>query len=191
MDNRQVAGTLLFTGAVEAILGIHLAEFFYPGYSVSMNVISDLGATCNGTCVIHQPSAIIFNTSVILLGLIMITASYFIWREFHSAAIAWLFVLSGIGAIGVGVFPETAGMVHVVFSLITFLFGGLAAIAAHRLVKEPFSYFCVIMGAMTLAALVLYGSDIYLGLGPGGMERMIAYPVLLWGTGFGGYLMSS
>ncbi|MCX9076244.1 MAG: hypothetical protein OIN88_16610 [Candidatus Methanoperedens sp.] len=44
---------------------------------------------------------------------------------------------------------------------------------------------------MTLAALVLYGSDIYLGLGPGGMERMIAYPVLLWGTGFGGYLMSS
>lgn len=46
------------------------------------------------------------------------------------------------------------------------------------------------MGSASIFALVLYGLNIYLGLGPGGMERMIAYPVLLWAIGFGGYMMS-
>jgi len=46
------------------------------------------------------------------------------------------------------------------------------------------------LGAMSLVALVLFASGIYLGLGKGGMERMIAYPALLWMVGFGGHLMS-
>jgi hypothetical protein len=41
-----------------------------------------------------------------------------------------------------------------------------------------------------LVATVLYGSHVYLGLGAGGMERMVVYPVLLWSIGFGGYLMA-
>ena len=32
-------------------------------------------------------------------------------------------------------------------------------------------------------------ADTFLGLGKGGMERMIAYPALLWAVGFGGYLI--
>jgi len=42
---------------------------------------------------------------------------------------------------------------------------------------------------VTLLALVLYASSTYLGLGEGGMERMIAYPALIWIAGFGAYLM--
>jgi hypothetical protein len=38
--------------------------------------------------------------------------------------------------------------------------------------------------------MVLYGVNINLGLGVGGMERMIAYPILVWGTGFGGHLIA-
>jgi len=54
----------------------------------------------------------------------------------------------------------------------------------------PFSSISVILGLMTLGALSLFLGGIYLGLGRGGMERMIAYPVLMWGAGFGGYLMA-
>jgi hypothetical membrane protein len=190
MDKRRIVGVLLFSGALLALLGIHLAEFLYPGYSVSGNYISDLGATCRATCIVYQPSAFIFNTSVILLGILMISSSFLLWKEFHSLIITALFCLSGIGAVGVGLFPETAGFLHVIVSFITFFFGALAAIAASRIVKAPFSYFSVMMGLGSLAALVLYGLEIYLGLGPGGMERMIAYPILLWGLGFGGYMMS-
>ena len=190
MDNRRIVGVLLFAGALIALFGIHLAEFLYPGYSVSGNYISDLGATCRTTCIVYQPSALIFNTSVILLGILIISSSYLIWKEFHSLIIAALFCLSGLGSVGVGLFPETAGDLHVIVSFITFFFGALAAIAVSRIVKGPFSYFSVLMGLASLIALILYGLEIYLGLGPGGMERMIAYPVLLWGIGFGGYMMS-
>jgi hypothetical membrane protein len=190
MDFKRAAGVSLFVGAVQFIIGMHLAEYLYPGYSVSGNVISDLGATCRATCTIYQPSASIFNYSVILLGLLILLGSYFIWREFRSSLISALFFLSGLGAIGVGLFPETAGFLHVIVSFITFFFAGLGAIAAAKIMKSPFSYFSILMGIASITALVLYGVNIYLGLGPGGMERMIAYPVLLWAISFGGYLMS-
>ncbi len=32
-------------------------------------------------------------------------------------------------------------------------------------------------------------SSLFFALGLGGLERWIAYPILLWITGFGGYLM--
>ncbi len=190
MDFRRAAGALLFFGAVQFITGMHIAEYLYPGYSVSGNYISDLGATCRATCTVYQPSASIFNSSVILLGLFIVSSSYFIWREFHSSFIPLLFALSGLGAVGAGLFPETAGVFHVIFSFMAFFFGALGAIAASKLVRAPFSYFSVLLGMTSLIAIVLFGADIYLGLGRGGMERMIAYPELLWTIGFGGYLMS-
>lgn len=101
-----------------------------------------------------------------------------------------LFALAGAGAVGVGLFPETAGVLHLIVSFIAFFFAALSAIAASKLVKPPFTYFSVILGIASLAALALFGLQFYMGLGPGGMERMIAYPVLLWAVGFGGYLMS-
>jgi hypothetical membrane protein len=191
VNYRHAAGVLLFIGAVQLVLGMHIAEFLYPGYSVSMNYISDLGATCRTTCIIHQPSAFIFNTSVSLLGVLALLSSYFLWREFHYRLISLLLGLTGIGMVGVGLFPETAGIVHPIVSFIAFFFGGLSAIATYKLVKAPFAYLSVLMGLISLIALALFISEIFLGLGPGGMERMIAYPLLLWVTGFGGNLMSS
>ena len=138
MDFRGAAGASLFVGTVQFIIGMHRAEFLYPGYSVSGNFISDLGATCRATCVIYQPSASIFNFSVILFGLLIVLCSYFIWSEFRSSLITALFFISGLGAIGVGLFPETAGFLHVIVSFITFFFGGFAAIAVSKLVKSPF-----------------------------------------------------
>ncbi len=98
----------------------------------------------------------------------------------------------------VGVFTEDFGIIHGIASLIVFLFGGLSAIfsviCSHvhklRLLKAPFSVISVILGVISLAALVLFTSQTDLGLGVGGMERMIAYPILMWGAGFGGYLMA-
>ncbi len=191
MNQRCVAGALIFIGAVQFITGMLLAEFLYPGYSASGNYISDLGATCRETCTVYQPSASIFNASVTLLGILLLLSSYFIWREFQISLVPILFGLTGAGAIGVGVFPETAGVIHEIVSLMAFLSGSLSAIAASKLVKVPFTYLSVLMGITSLIALVLFMFEIYMGLGPGGMERVVAYPMLLWATGFGGYMMSS
>jgi hypothetical membrane protein len=180
-SDAKVAGALLFVGGVQFIIGLMIAEALYLGYSISANYISDLGV---------GDSALIFNSSVFLLGLMILAATYFIRRVFSSKLFIIFVMLAGVGAMGVGVFPETAGVIHTIVSLITFLFSGLSAIVSYRLQKPPMSYFAVLLGALTFLALVLFVSGSYLGLGKGGMERMIAYPVLLWNIGFGGYLMS-
>ena len=65
-------------------------------------------------------------------------------------------------------------MMHWVVSLIAFLFGGLSAIASFKIERPPKSYFSVILGVLTLTALVLFvsgqflGLGSFLGLGPGG-----------------------
>ncbi len=179
-ENGKIAGSLLFIGGVSCVLGIIVAEALYPGYSTADNYISDLGV---------GPSAIIFNSSLFLLGVLAVCGVYFIQREFHFRLFSILAAIAGIGAMGVGLFTEDAGILHGVFSFTVFFFAGLSAITSYRLQKRPFSYLSVILGAVTLLALALFGSGTFLGLGKGGMERMIAYPALLWTVGFGGYLI--
>ncbi len=165
-----------------------ISEALFPGYSVSGNHISDLGANCGSVCVINQPSAEIFDASVLILGLMGFVAGYLIFASRHRVA-GILALIGGLGAMGVGVFPETTGGLHVLFSFVAFFFTGLAAIASYRLVRPPMAQLAVVLGVLTLATLALYGSGTYLGLGPGGMERMVAYPAVIWVIGVGGNLM--
>ena len=190
-SDAKVAGALIFVASAQFIVALIVAEAFYPGYSVAQNYISDLGATCRATCQIVQPTSTIFNSSVTLLGLLVIVASYFVQRGFRSRVFTVLVVMTGLGAAGVGVFPETAGVIHQVVSLITFVFAGLSAIASYRVQKAPSSYFSILLGVIALVALASYVSNVFLGLGPGGMERMIVYPALIWAVGFSASLMAS
>lgn len=179
-SNAKVAGTLFFIAASQFILDLIVAEALYPDYSISKNYISDLGV---------GPSSMVFNTSVFLMGLLLIIGTYFLQCAFNSRVLTMLLFLTALGTMGVGVFTENSGTIHTVVSLIAFLFGGLSAITSYRLLKPPFSAIAIILGAMSLGALVLFATKIDLGLDVGGMERMIAYPILTWGTGFGGHLI--
>jgi hypothetical membrane protein len=184
----KISGALLFLASTQFLLGMLVAETLYPGYSVSANYISDLGATCLTTCTIVQPSSLIFNSSVFLLGALIVVGAYFFMKGTGSIVAPVLLVVTGLGAMGVGIFPETTGVLHHLVSMVAFAGGGLAALASFKFSKPVLSYFAVVLGLMTLGALVLYASGIYLGLGPGGMERMIVLPVLAWGIAFGGHL---
>jgi len=112
-NNKRLAGALLFVGSVQCLLGSIVAESLYPDYSVSENYISDLGV---GT------TSLIFNSSVFIVGLLAVGGAYFIQRAFGSRILSVLFAIAGVGAMGVGLFPETAGAIHGVASLIVFLF---------------------------------------------------------------------
>lgn len=189
-SNRTAAGALLFSGMVVFILGLNVAEELYPGYSVSMNYISDLGATCRGSdCQIFQPSAMIFNASVFIAGLFAVIASCLLWLELRTRLFPGLLALAGTGAMGVGLFPEYHIYLHYASASLAFVFGGIATIAASTVEKSIMRPFSFLLGTITLVAIVLLVSHNYLGLGPGGMERMILYPFALWALGFGGYLM--
>lgn len=181
-DTKKTAGALLFFASVQFLLFLVITEASYPDYSVSKNYISDLGV---------GSTALLFNTSIFVLGLFIIAGAYFVDKTFTFRPFSILLILAGIGAMGVGIFPEDTGIVHGIFALIAFLFGALSAIVSYKVENPPYSYFSVLLGITALVALVLFMSGTYLGLGAGGMERMIAHPVLLWGVGLGGSLIGS
>lgn len=190
----QVAGFLLFFTGLVAFMGIITAEALYPpGYSTSQNAISDLGATEPPDSVIEQPSATIFNTVMIVSGAFVIISAYCLQRGFRRWAAPVLIALFGLGALGVGVFPGDRGNLHVFFALLAFITGGLAAIVSLTITTRPFSYISVLLGVIALVTLLLYfimgDSSPMAGLGIGGVERWVAYPIMLWATGLGGYLM--
>jgi hypothetical membrane protein len=165
----RTAGMLILVGITQFLLLMKIAEFIYPNYSVSSNYISDLGV---------GSTAYIFNTSIIILGLLGMTAAYLLLRWDKTFSI--LLFISSLGALGVGVFPENMGILHTIPSLITFLFSGIAAIYSYKVDKTTAKYIWPILGIISLISLVLFASKSYMGLGPGGMERMIVYPVFIW-----------
>lgn len=194
-DNKKVAGALVIFGVVQFLLLLIVAESLYPNFSISKNVISNLGG---------GKTALIFNSSVFLFGLTLVAGAYFIHRVFKYRLLFIFLVLAGIGAMGVGLFTMyNHRVLHSIAALIAFFFGSLSAIVSYKLQKSPLSYFSVVLGGLSLVALVLFivclrctlgGSHVCpacLGLGPGGIEHLIVYPTLLWGIGFGGYLIGS
>lgn len=180
-DDRSLAGVLFLIGSVQFLLAMLVGEGMRPAYSISTNAISDLGV---------DSTALLFNASILLLGVLTLAAAYFYHRTHKLLWLTIPFFLAGIGPIGVGLFPENVAVLHGIFALISFLFGSLVAILVSFRTRRPFRYLGIVLGAAGLVALALFSSGQYLGIGFGGMERMIAYPVLFWEIAFGGYLMS-
>jgi len=175
-----VAGLLIMVGVSQFTMLMIVCESLYPNYSVAYNYISDLGVGV---------TAPIFNSSIILLGLAIIASSKLLYKVFRSKTLSIPLFLTGFGALGVGLFPEGSPYsLHTIMSAATFISAGITATVAYKFTPKPISYISIVMGITSLTALGLFASENYLGIGCGGMERMIVYPVLQWALIFGGYI---
>jgi len=190
----KFAGIILLIGGLQFLLALNLAEVLFPGYSVGRNSLSYLG----GSVPTVEPSAMIFNFSVILLGILSLVAVYLILKSGGCRLFSSCLAISAIGAIGVGIFPEYLGGIHIFFAILTFLFGSLATIFSYRLgINIPMVIVSMILGFLSLLiliSLILLGSGsnnpLILYLGVGGTERFIAYPSIFYLIALGGYLTS-
>jgi len=163
---------LLAIGSLQFIVVMLVAEQLYPGYSPLHNYISDLGA-------LKAPTAPLFNTSVILLGVLGLLAVFLLRQELGRTG-AWLLGLASLGAMGVGFFPEDYGLPHSISALIAFLFGALAVIVIGFRRGGIFKPLGVTLGVISLIALALFIPRVITPLGIGGIERLVAYPVLIF-----------
>jgi hypothetical membrane protein len=179
---KKMAGVFFFIAAVQFILVLLVAEAGYPGYNITKNYVSDLGV---------GPSSLMFNLSAVLLGVLIIIGTYFLQRGFPIKLLSAFLIIAAIGSIGVGIFPEDKEPVHSIGAALIFLFGGLSTLYSSRLIKRPFSVISILLGVISLSASVFFAMNQYLGLGAGGMERLIVYPFLIWTIGFSGYLLIS
>lgn len=122
-----LSGIVYFVGQA-----VTIAQWQGGAYSLSLNLISDLGMTgCGPVEDIFLPRYVCssghgwFNLSTILAGALLVAGSVALlaaWRGRHSprgtAAVAWLMLLSGIGLAGVGVAPADVQLtVHTVAAL--------------------------------------------------------------------------
>jgi hypothetical membrane protein len=188
-DNASMSGYLINLGAVQWFMGLLLAEAWAPGYSSRIDYVSDLGT---------GPTAIIYNVSVFTLGLCIALSAHGVMREYGTKVFPALLVLTGIGAMGVGVFPANLQPMHSLFTLIAILFGSFTAIASFQIQDTPYSLLSVFLGVMALASAVIFfpylglpvgSTETFLGMAKGTMERLAIYPILAWAISFGAYLI--
>ena len=125
--NRSLLGSLLFAGAAQLVLVMTIAEARYPGYNMATNYISDLGV---------GSTALLFNASAVLFG-VMLFIGAVSGRRTIGTLLTVTLALSGAGAVGVGLFPETTGALHYICAIVAFGLGAVSAILSYRVTRRP------------------------------------------------------
>ena len=191
----KFAGLLYFLAGAIVLMGIITAEAFYPsGYSTFKNEISDLGATRQPNSVSFQPSSTIFNTIMLIAGILILVASFYQHKYFKKLLFSIPVLMLGLGLVAVGIFPGNIRPYHGMASMLTFISGGFCVITSYKIVTLPFKYLSVLFGSVSLLTffIALFKPEWLISfIGIGGIERWVAYPIMLWLIGFGGYLMSN
>lgn len=194
MLERKIAGLLFFLAGSVIFLGILTAEIFYPvNYSIAKNMISNLASTPPPHSIIREPSAKIFDNAMVLTGGMILFGAYLIYKSFRKKIFTLAMIFLGLGTFGVGLFPAFHAIIHPIIALIAFLGGGTAAMLSSRITQNPFSTCAIIFGVLSLLFLfsgLFLPREIVPILGAGGTERWVAYPIIVWLIGFGGYLMN-
>jgi hypothetical membrane protein len=208
-------GPILWVASIQYfIIQVIVATAYIGGYSWTQNTISDLG---NTSCAISGTYAtshsghgvsphtkiacsqlyLNMNISFIVLGCTMLSGAFYTRKLFGSGRLITAgFVclgLAGIGTILVGLYPEnTVSALHTMGAALPFVLGnlgtGLLGISLTQL-PRPLRIFTIACGTIGLAALTLFLVHTYLDLGPGGMERLTAYPQTIWLIVCGVYLL--
>ena len=193
-----IAGALLgFTG-IGIVMSILTNEAVYPAarhYSTFANTISDLGGTVPPNSYMVQPNRLIFITTMALAGAMVLAATALLWRNLRPRRIVVGLGIFGAALVGIAVFPGNVAIWHPLFALTCFVAGGVTAIMSRRIFTGPARFFAVGLGTIALAATAA-GLDPFANwwpqatIGIGGVERWIAYPVLLWMVLLGAALMT-
>ncbi|MBC8152611.1 MAG: DUF998 domain-containing protein [Bacteroidetes bacterium] len=188
------AGMLFFLAGSVVLMGIITAEAVYPaGYSTANSQISDLGSTIPPASLVYQPSASIFNGTMLAAGFMVLIATWYLHRFFRKWLVSIPLSLFGLGLVGIGFFPGNHVPYHGMSAMLAFLSGGVSAIAAATISSATISYVGIALGSIALTTwfiAVLWPNLLFPFIGDGGTERWVAYPIMLWLIGFGGCLMN-
>lgn len=193
--DRTVAGLCFTLAGTGILIGSITAEAVFTGaYSTHADTLSHLGASEPPNSVVTQPSAAIFDVTMLVTGALILAGAWFVHRAVHRKAVTIPTALLGVGVLGVGVFPLTSPGFHTLFAMIAFFAGGIAMILSARGTAQPFGYLWTLLGAVSLIAIMLGifapGWAPVARLGEGGIERWNSYPIVLWLVAYGSYLLA-
>jgi hypothetical membrane protein len=196
--HEALAGALLTLTGIGVILAIITNEALYPAarhYSTFANSISDLSGTEPPTSYMVEPNRLIFIGTMAIGGVLLLSAVYLLRQVIQRRRILVGMSVFGVGLLGIAVFPGNVAGWHPLFALACFVGGSVTAIMSRKILEPPVRSFAAVLGTVALIATFL-GLDAFANVVPqtmigiGGVERWIAYPVLLWLVMFGTALMT-
>ena len=169
-------------------------------YSWARNNISDLG---NVHCAMQSdpehryicsPEHGLMNASFITLGTLLFVGVFFtraVWRRGATALVArGLLACVGVGFVLVGLAPaDVHENQHALGALLVMAMGNIGLVLAGLSLADDvpglLRWATSLLGVAALTAFGLFCSQRYLGLGMGGMERVAAFPLLVWALAAG------
>jgi len=182
----HLAGSLLISAGIVFTIFNTIAESIYPNYVVRTAPLSDLGA-------IGHSTTFLWDGQLFVSGILALTGiSLLIFRSslseyLQSTPVRIVYFLPIIGTLIVSLFPENSILaIHSLADFLALVFAPISAIYAFRFTKEPFRYFSVLLGMISLTAIPFLADPLLLGFG--GVERLVVYPFSIWGIAFGAYL---
>ncbi len=168
-----------------------VAEGWYDGYSSRIDYVGDLGT---------GPTAIIYNVSVFIMGTFIVAGTVFLYKAQGGSLFPALLAISGIGCMGLGLFPANLQPMHSIFTLLAIVFGAFAAIGSYPYQTKPMSIISVALGLMALILSIVFfpylglpvgSTETFMGMAKGSLERWAIYPILAWIIAFGSYLLGT
>jgi hypothetical membrane protein len=200
-DRYPYLGPAIWVLTVEyLIIQVIAAAAWRPiGYSWLHNAISDLGNTaCGqfGSRYVCSPLHPLMNAAFIALGVFMSVGSLLIYQEFRErkdTLIGFSFMgLAGVGTALVGIFPENVSPVaHTLGASLPFILGNVSLVVLGFALfndSKILRWYTVLSGVIALVAFGFFITSHYVGLGLGGIERVVAYPQTFWLIFFGIYM---
>lgn len=183
-SDRYRGGLFLCLSGIVFLLTVTVLEALYPGYSLHQNTISDLLAVGTGTSLLGEPM-------LFLAAILWILGAYLLFRRAGAPGRMVLNLLPGSGLLLAVLSPENVNLtLHSLGAVLAFIPGPIAAILSYRTIRSPFRYLAFSLGALSLVGtMVFFGAYetpwVQQGIGPGGWERVIVYPLLIWLIGLG------
>lgn len=184
-------GAILYVSCLQYyVVQVLVGRQWRPHFSWSRNTISDLGNTVCGRWdgrPLCSPQHNLMNLSFVLLGASMLIGSLLIghvYRNQRGASMGFgCMEIAGAGVALVGLFPENSvPALHGLGATLSFVFGNVSIVVLGCSLRLPLALrvFSVALGVLALVALVAYESSQSVGLGHGGLERVVAFPQSVW-----------
>jgi len=211
-DWATISGVALIVGPVEFAVASLIEGALIPGYGLVTHWVSDLGAPPN-TAPHFAPGTDlwwVFTATLILMSVLvfvgLVGLKPLLWGSVLGKAVVVLVAIVALGAIGVGVWNEVDALtLHSISALIAFGTGWIALVLfGIDTRKDPrwgkgWSTLSILGGLVSLGALILYIVPTFVGRAnvpgwvaavyPGGSERAILVPLILWLIALGFHLV--
>lgn len=205
-SGRVIAGAICWVLTLEYFVAQAIAQVKWPGYSLSRYDVSALGITTCGpfedpstgeSIAACSPWHLAMNAGFVALGVLIILGAVLlrqVWPRRRLTTIGLVLVaLSGLGEIFAGLAPGNVNLLlHSIGALLHWICGSIGLILLGCAVwrtRRLLASLTLLCGVVVLIGFFLYGNQTYLGLGRGGMERVVAYPLTIWLILFGASLL--